>query len=163
MKENEAWLACTTFLVFLSYMMSLLPISIVNVFDSCNTHPELTLMCYCIYWVIYCINNFIYAFRITAYRKAYMKGVKRWLPKLRSKHVKSRVAQKTSMGSLNSSVIKLQVMAPSLKSSTTGATKVWIHYTSLENLENYYLLMPSLLQIIQCWCGISFTVFLKLT
>lgn len=60
------------FVVFITYFICVLPITVINVADPDNNFPYLAVSFYCIYWLQYCCNNIIYVVSNVVYRKAYI-------------------------------------------------------------------------------------------
>ena len=58
-------------MVCFCYFLFVMPIALVNIIDDTSTSPKLHLALFCIYWLQYSLNFFIYAARSEQYRKAY--------------------------------------------------------------------------------------------
>ena len=59
------------FVVFITYCICVLPITVMNVSDPENKYSYVSLICYCVYWLQYCCNNMIYVVSNSVYRRAY--------------------------------------------------------------------------------------------
>ena len=67
LNKNELRLAWTLFSVCLCYIIFVLPITFIYEVDL-KIHSAL----FCVYWLQYSLNFFLYAARIEQYRKAYL-------------------------------------------------------------------------------------------
>ena len=69
--KRERRTTLTLFMVCFCYFLFVMPIALVNIIDDTSTSPKLHLALFCIYWLQYSLNFFIYAARSEQYRKAY--------------------------------------------------------------------------------------------
>ena len=75
--RREVKMTQTMFFISFCYFVFVLPISAVNIFDSTSEKTSLYLGLFCLYWVQYSFNFFIYAARSEQYRKAYVYFLKK--------------------------------------------------------------------------------------
>ena len=61
----------TLFMICFCYFLFVMPIALVNIIDDTHFSPTLHLALFCVYWLQYSLNFFIYAARSEQYRKAY--------------------------------------------------------------------------------------------
>ncbi|XP_043191102.1 uncharacterized protein LOC122364605, partial [Amphibalanus amphitrite] len=71
-KTREDKTSRMIFVVFITYCVCVLPITVMNVADPENCYPYLSLVFYCVYWLQYCCNNVIYVMSNSVYRQAYI-------------------------------------------------------------------------------------------
>ena len=69
--KREMKTTWTLFMVCICYFIFVMPITLVNVVNVQLDEPKLHLALFCIYWLQYSLNFFIYAGRSEQYRKAY--------------------------------------------------------------------------------------------
>eukprot|EP00093_Oithona_nana_P013147 13147.XXX_212914_213954_1 [CDS] Oithona nana genome sequencing. len=69
--KREMKTTWTLFMVCICYFIFVMPITLVNVVNVQLDEPTLHLALFCIYWLQYSLNFFIYAGRSEQYRKAY--------------------------------------------------------------------------------------------
>ena len=69
--KREIRTTWTLFLVCFCYFLFVMPIALVNIIDKKSNNPQLHLALFCLYWLQYSLNFFIYAARSEQYRKAY--------------------------------------------------------------------------------------------
>ena len=69
--KREMKTTWTLFMVCFCYFIFVMPITLVNVVNVQLDEPKLHLALFCIYWLQYSLNFFIYAGRSEQYRKAY--------------------------------------------------------------------------------------------
>lgn len=70
--KREIRTTWTLFLVCFCYFLFVMPIALVNILDKKSDSPQLHLGLFCLYWLQYSLNFFIYAARSEQYRKAYV-------------------------------------------------------------------------------------------
>ena len=61
----------TLFMICFCYFLFVMPIALVNIIDDTHISTQLHLALFCVYWLQYSLNFFIYAARSEQYRKAY--------------------------------------------------------------------------------------------
>jgi membrane protein CcdC involved in cytochrome C biogenesis len=71
-EDKEVVLAKTLFIIICSYTICVIPMAVTNVIDYRELEPDLQVLAYCMYYPIYCINNFVYALRHRQYQSAYV-------------------------------------------------------------------------------------------
>ena len=69
--KKEMKTTWTLFMVCFCYFIFVMPITLVNVVNVKLDEPKLHLALFCVYWLQYSLNFFIYAGRSEQYRKAY--------------------------------------------------------------------------------------------
>ena len=69
--KREIRTTWTLFLVCFCYFLFVMPIALVNIIDFKSNSPQIHLALFCLYWLQYSLNFFIYAARSEQYRKAY--------------------------------------------------------------------------------------------
>ena len=76
LSQKEARTTWTLALVCFCYFLFVMPITIVNILHDFGVHGILDSYCYlfafCVYWLQYSLNFFIYAARSEQYRRAYL-------------------------------------------------------------------------------------------
>ena len=76
LSQKESRTTWTLALVCFCYFLFVMPITIVNILHDFGVHGILDSYCYlfafCIYWLQYSLNFFIYAARSEQYRRAYL-------------------------------------------------------------------------------------------
>ncbi len=71
--------------VSLCFVICVGPITVWNVMDTSERNPNIGLSLYCIYWIQYTLNFFIYAFQSAQFRQAYKDFLGRFWNVLRLK------------------------------------------------------------------------------
>ncbi len=61
-----------TITVTCCFLVCVGPITVWNVLNRSDMNPSIGLGLYCVYWIQYCINFFIYGFQSAQFRKAYI-------------------------------------------------------------------------------------------
>ena len=69
--KREKRTTMTLFMICFCYFLFVMPIALVNIIDDTHFSPQLHLALFCVYWLQYSLNFFIYAARSEQYRKAY--------------------------------------------------------------------------------------------
>ena len=69
--KREKRTTMTLFMICFCYFLFVMPIALVNIIDDTHFSPQLHLALFCVYWLQYSLNFFIYAGRSEQYRKAY--------------------------------------------------------------------------------------------
>ena len=63
----------TSFIVVMLYMICVLPLPMLNVFDECGKRRNFRMFFRCLYMQVYYVNNLVYMLRIPGYRNACLK------------------------------------------------------------------------------------------
>ena len=69
--KREKRTTMTLFMICFCYFLFVMPIALVNIIDDTHFSPRIHLALFCVYWLQYSLNFFIYAARSEQYRKAY--------------------------------------------------------------------------------------------
>ena len=82
-KTREDKTSRMIFVLFITYCVCVLPITVLSVSDPENNYRYLSLVFYCVYWMQYCCNNVIYVMSNSVYRQAYIIFLTEMCPPLR--------------------------------------------------------------------------------
>ena len=81
----------TILFVCISYFIFVMPISLLNIFDSKVWFPASHVIAFCIYWSQYSLNCVVYAVRSDQYRKAYVCFLMRLFDTIRRVVLKPKI------------------------------------------------------------------------
>ena len=70
--KREIRTTWTLFMICFCYFLFVMPIVVVNIVDGSSERPAINLAFFCLYWLQYSLNFFVYAARSEQYRKAYV-------------------------------------------------------------------------------------------
>ncbi|XP_037068749.1 protein trapped in endoderm-1-like [Pollicipes pollicipes] len=115
LKTREDKTSRMIFVVFVTYCICVLPITVVNVADPYNKRPYVSIICYCIYWLQYCCNNIIYVVSNGVYRKAYIIFLTEVIPPLKrilKRPVSWQVRQSTAITTITGHTLSTRSFSP---------------------------------------------------
>ena len=69
--KREIRTTWTLFMICFCYFLFVMPMALVNMIDVEGEYPHVHLALFCLYWLQYSLNFFVYAARSEQYRKAY--------------------------------------------------------------------------------------------